>query len=99
MYAVRFVRSIFSYRTGLPVCINVIVYEGNMQSANFTPEDVFWGELGGGLEALDAGTTSLVDYAYMSYYSSDAASNGIAATVSSGIRPMFCYTPTVRVKS
>lgn len=49
------------------MCINVIVYEGNMQSANFTPEDVFWGELGGGLEALDAGTTTLVDHAHMTY--------------------------------
>lgn len=36
-----------------------------MQSANYTPEDVFWGELGGCLEALDAGTTTLVDHAHI----------------------------------
>jgi cytosine/adenosine deaminase-related metal-dependent hydrolase len=38
---------------------------GNMQSANYIPEDVFWGELGGCLEALDAGTTTLVDHAHV----------------------------------
>lgn len=39
---------------------------GNAQHANYTPEDVFWGELGGCLEALDAGTTTVVDHAHMS---------------------------------
>ncbi|BDD54429.1 hypothetical protein MAP00_000047 [Monascus purpureus] len=38
---------------------------GNMQSANYAPEDVFWGELGGFLAALDAGTTTVVDYAHI----------------------------------
>jgi cytosine/adenosine deaminase-related metal-dependent hydrolase len=38
---------------------------GNMQSGNYNPEDVFWGELGGCLEALDAGTTTLVDHAHV----------------------------------
>lgn len=38
---------------------------GNMQSVNYIPEDVFWGELGGCLEALDAGTTTLVDHAHV----------------------------------
>jgi cytosine/adenosine deaminase-related metal-dependent hydrolase len=38
---------------------------GNLQHANYTPEDVFWGELGGCLEALDAGTTTVVDHAHM----------------------------------
>jgi len=36
-----------------------------MQSSNYVPEDVFWGELGGCLEALDAGTTTLVDHAHI----------------------------------
>jgi cytosine/adenosine deaminase-related metal-dependent hydrolase len=36
-----------------------------MQHANYAPEDVFWGELGGCLEALDAGTTTVVDHAHM----------------------------------
>jgi hypothetical protein len=38
-----------------------------MQSFNYTPEDVFWGQLGGCLEAIDAGTTFVVDHAHMTY--------------------------------
>lgn len=36
-----------------------------MQHANYAPEDVFWGQLGGCLEALDAGTTTVVDHAHV----------------------------------
>ncbi|KAJ4863171.1 amidohydrolase family domain-containing protein [Trichoderma breve] len=63
---------------------------GNMQSFNYTPEDIFWGELGGCLEALNAGTTTVVDHAHMNY--------SPAHTASSGIRSTFCYAPTTRVK-
>ncbi|KAI7975967.1 hypothetical protein EIK77_007293 [Talaromyces pinophilus] len=38
-----------------------------MQAFNYTPTDVFWGQLGGCLEALDAGTTMVVDHAHMNY--------------------------------
>lgn len=38
---------------------------GNLSSAFFTPADMFWGQLGGALEALDAGTTTVVDHAHM----------------------------------
>ncbi|KAJ6095975.1 hypothetical protein N7486_006721 [Penicillium sp. IBT 16267x] len=71
---------------------------GNMQHANYAPEDVFWGELGGCLEALDAGTTTVVDHAHMNV-SPAHTSNAIEATVSSGIRSVFCYSPIVRVKT
>ncbi|KAF3073627.1 5-methylthioadenosine/S-adenosylhomocysteine deaminase [Trichoderma lentiforme] len=70
---------------------------GNMQSFNYTPEDIFWGELGGCLEALNAGTTTVVDHAHMNY-SPAHNTNAIAATASSGIRSTFCYAPTTRVK-
>ncbi|KAF4997043.1 hypothetical protein FDECE_12221 [Fusarium decemcellulare] len=70
---------------------------GNMQSSNYTPEDVFWGELGGCLEALNAGTTTVVDHAHMNY-SPKHNTNAIAAIASSGIRSIFCYTMTTRVK-
>lgn len=36
-----------------------------MQASNYTAGDVFWGELGGCLEALDAGTTTVVDHAHV----------------------------------
>lgn len=87
---------------------------GNFQHANYAPEDVFWGELGGCLEALDAGTTTVVDHAHVNvtpahskyhlvlYYlllKIGTASNAIEATASSGIRSIFCYTPILRVKT
>ncbi|OQD82018.1 hypothetical protein PENANT_c024G01297 [Penicillium antarcticum] len=71
---------------------------GNLQHANYAPEDVFWGELGGCLEALDAGTTTIVDHAHMNV-SPAHTSNAIEATASSGIRSIFCYAPTMRVKT
>ncbi|KAL7804958.1 Metallo-dependent hydrolase [Trichoderma aethiopicum] len=70
---------------------------GNMQSYNYTPEDIFWGELGGCLEALNAGTTTVVDHAHMNY-SPAHNTNALAATISSGIRSTFCYAPTTRVQ-
>ncbi|KAL7949487.1 Metallo-dependent hydrolase [Trichoderma barbatum] len=70
---------------------------GNMQAYNYTPEDIFWGELGGCLEALNAGTTTVVDHAHMNY-SPAHNTNAISAIASSGIRSTFCYAPTTRVK-
>ncbi|KFY22972.1 hypothetical protein V493_06186, partial [Pseudogymnoascus sp. VKM F-4281 (FW-2241)] len=40
---------------------------GNMQSYNFTPEDMFWGQLAGCLEAIDAGTTYVLDHSHGNY--------------------------------
>jgi hypothetical protein len=37
--------------------------KGNLQSFSYTP-DIFWGQLGGCLEAIDAGTTFVVDHAH-----------------------------------
>ncbi|OCL01990.1 Metallo-dependent hydrolase [Glonium stellatum] len=71
---------------------------GNAQSSNFTPADFFWGELGGCLEAISAGTTTVVDHAHLNY-SPEASKLAISATVSSGIRSIFCYCPTSRVAS
>ncbi|KAJ4988123.1 amidohydrolase [Stagonosporopsis vannaccii] len=70
---------------------------GNLQSFQFSPEDVFYGQLAGMLEGIAAGTTTLVDHAHVTY-SPDHAKRAIAATASSGIRSVFCYTPIMRVK-
>ncbi|RHZ62452.1 uncharacterized protein CDV56_105925 [Aspergillus thermomutatus] len=70
---------------------------GSMQAYNYTPEDIFWGQLGGCLEALDAGTTTVVDHAHMNY-SPENNTAAIAATVSSGIRSIFGYAFVARVK-
>ena len=72
--------------------------QGNMQSYSFTPDDIFWGQLGGCLEAIDAGTTTVVDHAHLTY-SEDHASQGLSATVASGIRSIFCYCPIPRLKN
>jgi hypothetical protein len=40
---------------------------GNMQSYNYTPEDMFWGQLASCLEAIDAGTTYVLDHAHGIY--------------------------------
>ncbi|GKZ19848.1 hypothetical protein AbraIFM66951_007778 [Aspergillus brasiliensis] len=71
---------------------------GNLQQINYSPEDVFWGQLAGCLEALDAGTTTVVDHAHMNVTAAHSL-HGLQATVSSGIRSVFCYTPTHTVKS
>lgn len=66
---------------------------GNFTAAFFTPADIFWGQLGGALEALDAGTTTVVDQAHMNY-SAEHSDHALAGTMASGIRSIFCYTPT-----
>ncbi|KAJ5668485.1 uncharacterized protein N7477_007055, partial [Penicillium maclennaniae] len=71
---------------------------GYMQNSNYEPEVVFWGELGGCLEALDGGTTTVVDHAHVNV-SAAHTSNAVEATASSGIRSVFCYAPTMRVKT
>ncbi|KAI1035538.1 hypothetical protein LB504_006021 [Fusarium proliferatum] len=71
---------------------------GNMASHSYKPEDVFWGQLGGCLEALEAGTTTIVDHAHISY-TPQHNNAALSATISSGIRSIYCYCPTGRVKT
>lgn len=40
---------------------------GNFQSSNHSAADIFWAQLGGCLESLEAGTTTYVDHAHMNY--------------------------------
>ncbi|CAF3564258.1 unnamed protein product [Fusarium graminearum] len=64
--------------------------EANLQSFNFTSKDIFWGQLAGCLEALDSGTTCVVDNAHTaSQPEHDSAA--LSATIASGIRSVFCY--------
>ncbi|KAJ7689797.1 hypothetical protein B0H17DRAFT_936852 [Mycena rosella] len=72
--------------------------KGNFTSSLFTPKDIFWGELGGCMEAIDSGTTMVVDHAHMNY-SAEHSTSAISATASSGIRSYFCYSPTGRIAS
>ncbi|WXC52722.1 hypothetical protein QX201_012386 [Fusarium graminearum] len=71
---------------------------GNLQSSNYTKEDIYWGQLGGCLEAINAGTTTVVDHSHINTFQG-AASTAISATVSSGLRSVYGYCPTARVAS
>ncbi|KAF8850358.1 Metallo-dependent hydrolase [Acephala macrosclerotiorum] len=66
--------------------------KGNFTSSIHTDADFFWGQLGGCLAMLDAGTTTVVDHAHFNYTTE-------STDVSSGIRSVFCYCPTSRVES
>ncbi|KAI5792550.1 hypothetical protein DFH27DRAFT_569415 [Peziza echinospora] len=75
------------------------MFSGAMQSYYYTPEDVFWGQLSGALETIDAGTTLVVDHSHINCIAanSDAA---IEATILSGLRSVYCYCPdSTRVNS
>ena len=50
------------------------------------------------LETLAAGTTTVVDHSHVTN-SPDHVKLAIAATASSGIRAVYCYTPILRVKN
>lgn len=50
------------------------------------------------LETLSAGTTTVVDHAHITV-SPDHPKLGIAATASSGVRAVYCYTPMNRLVS
>jgi hypothetical protein len=38
-----------------------------MMASVFGADDIFWGQLGGAMEAVDSGTTTVVDFAHMLY--------------------------------
>ncbi|KAF5625607.1 cytosine deaminase [Fusarium sp. NRRL 52700] len=71
---------------------------GSLQSSNYTKSDIYWGQLGGSLEAINAGTTTVVDHSHVNIFAG-AASTAISATVSSGLRCVYGYCPTARVAS
>lgn len=41
---------------------------GNLQSSNYTKDDIYWGQLGGSLEAINAGTTTVVDHSHVNVF-------------------------------
>ncbi|GKU07411.1 5-methylthioadenosine s-adenosylhomocysteine deaminase [Fusarium langsethiae] len=71
---------------------------GNLQSSNYTEADIYWGQLGGCLEAINAGTTTVLDHSHVNTFPG-AAQTAISAMVSSGLRGVYGYCPTARVAS
>ncbi|KAL1918894.1 uncharacterized protein VTP21DRAFT_2275 [Calcarisporiella thermophila] len=55
----------------------------------YEAEDVYWCQLAGALEALDAGITTIVDHAHISL-SPEHVEQGLKASVDSGLRITYC---------
>lgn len=51
----------------LKVAKRMLNYSGTVASKYFTAEDGFWGNLAGCLEAIDAGTTTVLDHAHLNW--------------------------------
>lgn len=58
----------------------------------YTVPDLFWGQLAGALEALDGGTTTVVDHAHLNL-SPAYPRAAVQALATSGLRAVYCYTP------
>jgi hypothetical protein len=41
---------------------------GAVQASNYTREDLYWGQLGGCFEAINAGTTTVVDHSHVNTF-------------------------------
>ncbi|KAF5024439.1 hypothetical protein F66182_3525 [Fusarium sp. NRRL 66182] len=60
-------------------------------AARFTAEDVYWGQLAGLYEALNAGVTTTLDHAHHTW-SNETAYAGLDASIESGARVFWAYT-------
>ncbi|KAF4341199.1 amidohydrolase family [Fusarium beomiforme] len=58
---------------------------------HFNAEDVYWGQLAGLLEALNAGVTTSLDHAHHTW-SNETAYAGLKASIESGARVFWAYT-------
>lgn len=66
-------------------------------SSALSAQDVYWGTLAGCLQSIDCGTTTTLDYAHMSW-SEAHGPQALAGTLTSGIRSVFAYAPSVKIK-
>ncbi|KIV85869.1 hypothetical protein PV11_01522 [Exophiala sideris] len=69
---------------------------GNIMSYAYKAEDAYWGQLSGCLEAINAGTTLVLDHAHIAY-TPEHATAALSATVGSGIRSILAYTNPLRM--
>lgn len=64
----------------------------------YTAADLFWGQLAGALEAIDAGTTTVVDHSHLNL-GTEYPRAAIQALATSGLRAVYCYAPPRRATS
>ncbi|KAK6527684.1 hypothetical protein TWF694_004665 [Orbilia ellipsospora] len=68
---------------------------GNLSVFLYDPEDIYIGELGGLMELVDSGVTTVVDHCH-GLNSPKHADAAVSATVHSGIRSILCYSTVFR---
>ncbi|KAK2607997.1 hypothetical protein N8I77_006635 [Diaporthe amygdali] len=64
----------------------------------YTPQDLFWGQLAGAMESVDAGTTTVVDHSHLNL-GPDYPKTAIQALSTSGLRTIYCYSAPRRAAS
>lgn len=65
---------------------------GNYIGSHYTPADLFWGQLGGALENVDAGTTTVLDHSHLNL-GKEYPRAALKALRTSGLRAVYGYTP------
>jgi cytosine/adenosine deaminase-related metal-dependent hydrolase len=65
-------------------------FEIDARNRLFAPEDVYYGQLAGALEAIHAGVTTVLDHSQCSL-TPEHASSAIGATLRSGLRSVYAY--------
>lgn len=70
----------------------------------YTAADLFWGQLAGALESLDAGTTTVVDHAHLNPGGGHDKKQrhpraAVQALATSGLRAVYCYAPPRAARS
>ncbi|POS79287.1 amidohydrolase [Diaporthe helianthi] len=64
----------------------------------YSPADLFWGQLAGAMESVDAGTTTVVDHSHLNL-GPDYPKTAIQALSTSGLRTVYCYSPKRHISS
>ncbi|KAK5056110.1 hypothetical protein LTR84_012663 [Exophiala bonariae] len=70
--------------------------KGYMMGYTYSPADTYWGQLSGCLEAINSGTTTVLDHAHIAY-SAEHANSALNATIDSGLRSIFAGQVPVRL--
>ncbi|KAJ5690044.1 hypothetical protein N7462_004436 [Penicillium macrosclerotiorum] len=69
----------------------------SMASHHYEADDIYWGQLVGALEAINTGTTFVLDHAH-GCKTKEHANRALAATTQSGLRSIFAYANPTRLE-
>ncbi|KAI9830655.1 MAG: hypothetical protein M1819_005465 [Sarea resinae] len=71
---------------------------GPFAAVLYSADDLFWGQLAGAMESIDAGTTTVVDHSSCNSKPEHPIA-AIQALLTSGLRTIYCYNPPRTVSS